>query len=412
MLQGILGQRKTCNGRFFSSLIVLLICYLASTGAESGPRFSDTGQFHVARQYFEVKSDSPLTVSLYIDRKENKAFVAADEDFKGFIYGFGKSTAANIEIRLDNSDIMGLWKGNATIKEGSRWLFEDAVQFAPVFLVVDVKNTGAKQVQVTGAYLEVEDSFTDFQPYLVMEDTWSDCGEMQKFDPSFEFINFGWGAPEDASITYSFGNQTRRESATFNSNVRPDGDHAIIGSVLQGLQMSEVRIDRLKTEKFHCPSHDQIRECAQKLVKSGLVGQISDAVFTNDYGYLLTNVFGTINYNWTDSHGIAHSRSQPISVEIPLLQFPGNGAECGAPGPVERNYKTAKLSLDKKNYRIPLPYSGNFALQQQRRFALNLVADKSSQHFFKVVLQLADGTTTASPSIDLLYFMPRFEEAN
>jgi hypothetical protein len=61
---------------------------------------------------------------------------------------------------------------------------------------------------------------------------------------------------------------------------------------------------------------------------------------------------------------------------------------------------------------MPLPYKGNLAPQQNKRFALSLIADKSSGHKFKVVLELADGTQVASPDIDLIYFLPRMNLTN
>jgi hypothetical protein len=150
----------------------------------------------------------------------------------------------------------------------------------------------------------------------------------------------------------------------------------------------------------------------QDLAQAGLFGRLADKIFL-DQRFVLTRVSGKIDYAWTDSYGRSHRRSSPFSVDIPLLEFKtGIGGECGAGGPVERGYKTVKLSLDRKNYRIPLPFSGSLGPKQNRRLSLALVADKSSQHFFKVVLQLADGSTVSSPKVDLLYFMPRFAYTN
>jgi hypothetical protein len=90
----------------------------------------------------------------------------------------------------------------------------------------------------------------------------------------------------------------------------------------------------------------------------------------------------------------------------------GMRAEGGAPGPIERGYPTVTLPLDQQNARVPIPFTADLAPGESRRFALNFVAEKSSQHLFQFVFELADGTTVSSPTVDLLYFTPRLAPIN
>jgi hypothetical protein len=85
----------------------------------------------------------------------------------------------------------------------------------------------------------------------------------------------------------------------------------------------------------------------------------------------------------------------------------GPMAEYGAPGAIARTLPALQLGLDRENYRIPFAYRDALGAQQNKRFAMTLDAAKSSRHKFKVVLEFADGTTTASAPIDLLIFKPR-----
>jgi hypothetical protein len=145
-----------------------------------------------------------------------------------------------------------------------------------------------------------------------------------------------------------------------------------------------------------------------RLSNTGIFGRLAGTVIRKDATVLIRTA-GRLNYDWVDAYGATKQRQSPFAAELPLLTFDiGNVAECGAPAPVERDVKPVKFTLDKKNYRIPLGYRGSLAPRQNRRFALALSADKSSQHYFKIVLELADGRTITTPKYDFLYFLPNF----
>jgi hypothetical protein len=61
------------------------------------------------------------------------------------------------------------------------------------------RNEGAQSAQIARGYLDVEQSVTDLQPFLnIMSDYDSRCGGSDKFDPSYRFINSGWGGVKNA----------------------------------------------------------------------------------------------------------------------------------------------------------------------------------------------------------------------
>jgi hypothetical protein len=347
-----------------------------------------------------------VAVNIYIDRAQNENFLSEVEaDMSvGFVY-----EAKDGRLQLADEGIMNVWKGDGPVRRLGA--FEDTVQFAPVFLVVDIMNNEARKIGIVGGYLQVAESFTDRTPYLeILTDYDPSCVENMKLRPDFDFINRGWGPVENAKITYAFGTE---ESATTRSFVQAVGtfDEMQAVSVLPGLEAAGLDAKQASESVFDCPSLEQIAACAQGL-GSGVLGELANAVFPHANS-LYSRIRGQIDYAWTDSRGGTNARSTPFVVDIPILSFnAAGGIECGAGGPVERTFNTVKLPLDKANYRIPLPYKDTLAPQQNKRFALSLIADKSSGHKFRVVLDLADGTYAASPEIDLLYFLPRMNLTN
>jgi hypothetical protein len=347
-----------------------------------------------------------VAVNIYIDRAQNENFLSEVEaDMSvGFVY-----EAKDGRLQLADEGIMNVWKGHGPVRRLGA--FEDTVQFAPVFLVVDIMNNEARKIGIVGGYLQVAESFTDRTPYLeILTDYDPSCVENMKLRPDFDFINRGWGPVENAKITYAFGTE---ESATTRSFVQDVGtfDEMQAVSVLPGLEAAGLDAKQASESVFDCPSLEQIAGCAQGL-GSGVLGELANAVFPHANS-LYSRIRGQIDYTWTDSRGGTNARSTPFVVDIPILSFnAAGGIECGAGGPVERTFNTVKLPLDKANYRIALPYKDTLAPQQNKRFALSLIADKSSGHKFRVVLDLADGTYAASPEIDLLYFLPRMNLTN
>ena len=151
--------------------------------------------------------------------------------------------------------------------------------------------------------------------------------------------------------------------------------------------------------------------CLARLKQTGVLGNLANYVYTKD-NQLLTNVSGSVRYDWTDFDKNTNHRVSPFKVVSRLLFFEtGGGPECGAAGPVERNERPVKLSVDRRGYRIPLEWQRQLKSRQISSFALSLAAEKSSHHLLKLVLVLADGNTLSSPTLDISYFMPRMPSA-
>jgi hypothetical protein len=352
-----------------------------------------------------AQASGPITMTLYIDRVKNNEFKEGNPEVDSFVYG-QTDDAGTIAIRLDAPEIMARWKGDAPITADSDSTFLlDPNQFAPVFLVVDVVNDTDRDAQIVGGYVDVADSATDLQPYIEISGINYFATE-DAFDPTFDFLNEGWGPVQNAKITYSFGKEPQAGSQTFVIDAGTF-DQSMEVSTLPGLIVSGVNVSNLKKGPFPCPSEEELPNCLAKLVQSGLFGQLGGAMFA-EYTHVYTQISGVMDYSWTDSQGSLQQRQSPISAKLPMLEFvSGAGVEYGAPSAVERKLPAITLALDRQNYRIPFSYRGRLRAQQDQRFALTLDAEKSSHHRFRIVLQLADGRAVSTPPVDLLMFKTR-----
>ncbi len=353
-----------------------------------------------------------VAVNVYMDGRLNDEFRAAkdEDDFERFTYAADDSSGV-LRIQLDG-ELMDHWKGDApilaTLRQGWSNLFEDAVQFGPVFVVVDIANEENQTAEVVGAWLDIAESMSDLQPYL---DAWGPAdGCNARLDPQFSLHNSGWGAVESAKLTYAFGTEQEAVGDLYVADIGTFDTYADV-SLLGGVEALGLDLDRLQNDDFQCSSEADYAACLADWRNSDLLAPLKGALFSDDNAQLLTRMWGILEYTWTDAKGGQNQRKSSVIVDFPVLDV-SFGAECGAGGPVERGFPTAKLPLDVENQRIPINYTASIAPRAQERFGLNLVADKSSRHQFRFVVELADGRTVASPDIDLVYFVPRTEPVN
>ncbi len=344
----------------------------------------------------------PITMSLYIDRAKNNEFKEGGGELESFVYD-QTDASGTVEIRLDAPKIMARWKGDGTITADGEAFTLDPNQFGPVFLVVDLINDGDRAAQIVGGYIDVAESATDREPYLEISSIDYFMAEA-KLDPTFAFLNEGWGPVQNAKITYYFGKEPGGQTFVIDAGTFDQSKEV---STLPGFLASGLNVSGVTDGHFPCPSEDEIPNCLANLVQSGLFGQLGGAMFA-EYTHVYTQVSGVIDYSWTDDRGSPQQRQSPISVKLPVLDFViGPVAEYGAPEAVNRKLPVIKLALDRKDYRIPFSYRERLGAQQNKRFALTLDAEKSSHHLFRIVLQLADGSTVSTPPVDLLMFKPR-----
>jgi hypothetical protein len=366
-----------------------------------------------AEGHVQLAQAGGVAVNVYMDGRLNDEFRSVqDEDgFEHFTYEVDGSTGV-LRIRLDSPEILGLWKGDAPItatrRQGTSDYFEDGTQFGPVFVVVDIANEENQTAEVVGAYLDIDESMSDLQPYV---DAWGPAdGCVGRLHTDFSLSNTGWGAVENARLTYAFGTEAEPGQNVFVTEIGSFEDY-VSPSIVGGLESLGLDIGRLQNDDFQCSSEAEYAACLADWQASSLLAPFQGALFSDDNAQLLTRMWGILEYTWTDARGGLNERRSPVIIDFPVLDV-SFGPECGAGGPIERGFPTAELPLDVENVRIPINYSDTVAPREQKRFGLNLVVAKSSRHLFRFVVELADGRTIASPDIDLEYFVPRMPAVN
>ena len=354
----------------------------------------------VQAAYEVAQNAGPISMNLYVDRAMNARFKEADPELESYVYG-QTGAGDTVNVRLDAPEIMARWRGNGVISLDESTMLIEPAQFAPVFLVVDVVNDSDRDAQITGGYIQVAQSDTAWEPYLEITGVWY-LAQNKGFDPTFVFVNEGWGPAQNAKVTYSFGDGGGQtfviDAGTF--------DQSKEVSTRPGFEASGADVARLEQARYPCPSFEMVPACLTNVKRSGLFGSIADSVYA-EYNFVYVQVSGVIDYDWTDAQGAVQHRRSPISVKLPVLTFVGPLAEYGAPEAVSRKLPSIKLGLDAKNYRIPFNYRERLGAQQNKRFALTLDAARSSHHQFTIVLQTANGNTISTPPVDLLMFRPR-----
>ncbi len=392
--------------RLMAAIVFLCLPLCSGLRAETAPYGSADKRSNPAFQL--AQSNGVVNARLILDSKRNKEFAKLRDGWAAY-FGYKAHDAGGVlSVELD-SQIYDIWKHGRTVREQSYdqdGYIENPNQFSPVFLTVEVSNDTPQSTQIVGAYLDVANSATDYQPYLeigsvdrVM------CGE-GNYAPSFELRNLGWGAVRDAQMVYGFSAKGAVPQQLAYDAKLGSFDQKTTATVDDGLRTAGLDVAKVASGKFRCPSESQVPACFARLKATGIYGNLAPALYTQG-NTVFTWVSGQFQYRWTDSAGGSNESKTPFEIVVPIMHFDIGGPECGAAGPDTRDYKTIALSLDRSNYRLPVNMRGQLGSRQDKSFGFALVAPKSSRHLFKVVLQLADGSSVSSEPADLSYFTPR-----
>ncbi|HMO46806.1 MAG TPA: hypothetical protein PKB14_12350 [Rubrivivax sp.] len=344
-----------------------------------------------------------VRVQLFVDQRRIAAArkqIGQDGEFPVYAYRLQPGLQA-LELRLDSPELMRRWKGGFVLGQPTRASFEDASQFLPVLLVLDVSNEAGAPLQVVNSYLEVQRSRSELQPFIAF--TFWDEGIVQGF---FDISNHGWGRAENAAIEFAFG---REQPASERFGLRLSTLGAVEVTPIRALSTLVPALPRLLDQPPKCPSNRQVPACLARLLRALPMGRIADIGFTRA-DMVLTRLFGTLRYQWRDAAGQTQARQHPVNLEILLFRFDtGEGAEMGGAAPEEMGFSPITLPLDRERCRLPLPYRPRLGPGQNQRLQLTLNAPRASSHQFRVVLETSGGRRVAAPLLDLLYFVPNMD---
>ena len=350
-----------------------------------------------------VQAQDGVRVQLFVDQRriaEAKEKIDPDEMFPVYAYRLQPGPQA-LELRLDSPELMRRWKGDFVLGQDTKASFEDKSQFLPVLLVLDVSNESGTPLQVTNAYLEMQSSRSDLQPFMALVAWMQDA---------FSLTNYGWGKAEKARLEFGFGRERQPAATGFALELGTLG--AVEVTPAKAMAAVVPAAQRLLDAPPKCPSNRQVPACLARLQRAQGMGRIADIAYTRD-DMVLTRLIGTLRYQWKDIDGRMQPREHPVNVELLVFRFDtGEGAEMGGAAPEEGGFRPITLALDRKDYRLPLPYRPRLAPGQNQRFQLTLNAPKASSHQFRVVLEASDGRRVTTAPLDLLYFVPRMENSD
>src|SRR5262249_9941701 len=283
----------------------------------------------------------------------------------------------------------------------------------PLPLSFEVWNRSSAPIQVVGAYLDVRTSVSDLQPAIQLTIGGPlECNESQpNFRPMFKLENFGWGTAERATVSFAFANTsapTRPPTFALTKNVgRIDNTASVnLEPELQAAGVDTALLRRQQKAGVACRSRDP-QACLSELRGSRTFGSVGQHLVLDGTNILLGAV-GRLDYSWTDARGQQHDATSPFNARL-LLGHTVRDVPCGELGesdPITR--RALEFRLDQSNYQLQMGFQPPVPQPRTSGFTVAVEAAKSSQHQFRVVMQLADGREIASQPVSLLYYRPRW----
>jgi hypothetical protein len=376
-----------------------------------GHETEDSRAVRVAESNGQVAQAGPDDIRIGVGIDKTKA---RDGDL---IYA-ASSAGSKLMIQPDSRRLMSMWKGNGEIQlldaeEGGEEygvFSKSRGEILPLTLVFEVQNRSAAPISVAGAYLAVDSSITDLEPAIQLNRSLGSCSlHSAQYQSTFKVENFGWGSAEHAAMHFAFTNPNVRGVPRTLDVTKSLGNIVQMAEVdlEPELRAAGVNVATLKARSeqgFICKSGSPTN-CLAQIRTTGVFGSIGPQIGLKETGLFVTAA-GTLDYTWKDINGVEQRRSSPYNIALPLGHIHIE-AECGEGG--EREViaqRPLPFRLDQSGYRLPVSFQRTIPAGRTSRFTVSLIAAKSSQHAFSVVLQLADGREISSRPIDLIYFVP------
>lgn len=377
----------------------------------------------------QYRTYDDLSLGVIVDRRFAPVHLGPDQP----LHYTSSSTPEVTQIYPDYPRLLEIWRGTGNLRLNrsesyQAWnsrRYESLQTFLglgearvePVPLIFEFENRTNGQIHIQTVYLDVGSSETDTDPAVqLLIDASSECDPAVDWQYNtcttlFHFENYGWSNPVDASLNFTFDGRTqfRQEIGTFEHRytARFEEELARLGVNFNAFQRRHV-----------CTAQsvrglERAEACKQDMARDPDFGQIADQVVfgaaledanPNTVGVI---VRGTLDYRWQQADGTWREKSSPFDGYVALANLP-DGVEVGEGGdPEPIGHAPFKFTLDQSNYRIPLPLNAHVDAGISGRWKLELEADRSSNHDFRVVFVLADGRRVSSRQMSMLYVRPR-----
>ncbi len=377
----------------------------------------------------QYRAYDDLSLGVIVDRRFVPVMLGPDQP----LHYTSSSTPDIMRIYPDYPRLLEIWRGTGNLRlSTSEWYqvgnaerYDSLHTFLglgpsrtePVPLIFEFENRTNGPVQIQGAYLDVTLSETDRDPAVqLLVDSSSDYDpdvDYRYFVPAtlFHFENYGWSNPVDARLDFTFDDRTwfRQDIGTFEHRhtARFEQELSEVGVNLPAFDRKNVCVDQ------SVRGLDRAEACKGSMANDPDFGRIGDQIVfgaafeganANTVGVV---VRGTLDYRWQHANGSWREKSSPFEGYIALANLP-DGVEIGEGGdPLPIGHEPFKFRLDEVNYQIPLPLNARVDAGISGRWKLELEAERSSNHDFRVVFVLSDGRRVSSRRMDMLYMKPR-----
>ena len=190
----------------------------------------------------------------------------------------------------------------------------------------------------------------------------------------------------------------------------PDFENGVDLDFSDILSQAGVDIEALKTQRFTCPSYEELDACKADAISKVNLGQIAPFVTGGDT--LSTNAVGTFDYSWSDDFGNTYQQSEKLQFDLQLaaieLQNPpiAEGGDGVGTSPAVVQFQPVELPSSQSNYTVEIKLRGNKNVSQHTA-ALQISSDMTSFHQFQPVVKFADGSERRGKTVSLYFFRPR-----
>lgn len=350
--------------------------------------------------------------------------IAVDERLSAQQWGpyISRPDGDRVFIHPASEPMIDIWEGNFT-----NWVRGTLAESLPedwadshALALVDLEMDSGSRGTLDSLSVRVEASAPHLRPLIASK---SHIGCVP-FQPSFAFLNHGWGMVDNPRLRLRFANPdaldfmepSQTEASTRWVDVALDGfDAATDVDLRAALNVLGADTSGLAAARFPCPDTRAWDQCISDAIGTGLFGELGPYVAQTYYGKLLTTTaLAELTYDWTDFAGdvTTETRHFDVPVSLGILEIQTSMAECGAGGawPTEApQFHDVELAVDGVDYTIDLPLRGNRTIEYLE-YGLKLYAERSSMHLFQVAAQFSDGSVRMTPTTLFYFLHPRFPE--
>jgi hypothetical protein len=330
------------------------------------------------------------------------------------------TSPAGFQIRPANGRLLQMWreKGGLQLTFDEELLeFQSGIlspsrqQSVPLNLRVELQNKSSSPIQMTGLYLDVQNSSTEAKPAIQVKvrsvDT-CNADTVARYSSAFTLENYGWSTAEGVTWNFSLASPQGGDSALNISKKPGDLDKTLrvdLESDLKSMGVDTKYLSGLQ-EGFSCAAKTP-GACLNQFRATGKMGKLTNFVQLDGTIFVL-KFASTLEYSWRDAKSNLQNWTHPFTAMLPLsfIKPPFCGAEGG--GPQIITSKAQQLRLDEAGYRIPIAYQATVPPTRTIPLVFPVEAPKSSSHDFTIVIQLADGREIRSRPVNLLYYRPRW----